>query len=160
MGKAFYASNALRVAIVLALTAMLCFCAIPVHAFDATQPVIVKIEESVIPLSSAGNGWAVMDMLCVVMTCIMSAAMMKEVAISRAIAGDTTNEDATFSDREKQSMWCYLSLIPAVFSIVYFFICEDFSHAPRFVDTHTPFMCALTFIQAMFMGFTKNGEWN
>ena len=110
------------------------------------------IDDMDTPLSAFPGAWALVNLICTVLTVLLSAALLA------GLAGKRSKEEENKQNRK--TFWRVMSLVPAVLAVLVFLLTENLRDPMVLVDRWTLLMIILALVETLVAVFSRKTKEN
>ena len=110
------------------------------------------IDDMDTPLSAFPGAWALVNLICTVLTVILSAALLA------GLAGKRSKEEENKQNRK--TFWRVMSLVPAALAVLVFLLTENLRDPMVLVDRWTLLMIILALVETLVAVFSRKTKEN
>ena len=104
------------------------------------------------PLSAFPGAWALVNLICTVLTVLLSAALLA------GLAGKRSKEEENKQNRK--TFWRVMSLVPAALAVIVFLLTENLRDPMVLVDRWTLLMVILALAETLVAVFSRKTKEN
>ena len=104
------------------------------------------------PLSAFPGAWALVNLICTVLTVLLSAALLA------GLAGKRSKEEENKQNRK--TFWRVMSLVPAPLAVLVFLLTENLRDPMVLVDRWTLLMVILALVEMLVAVFSRKTKEN
>ena len=120
------------------------------------DPPLTDIEEPTTPLSRFDGAWALINLICMLFTVVISLLLLGLYFVNRKKDEEEENEGEDQEEKTKKKLIIrLLGIIPAVVAIIVFFITEDLTLPMEMVDKYTILMILILFVEVVVAFFAR-----
>ena len=131
----------------------------PTPTPDPTEPTptpeLEDIEEPDTPTTGYTSAWALVNLICAILTVIFSVALLIGLAGKKTKTEEAENGEEVEKEIKKKKFWRFFSIVPALAAVIVFLLTEDMRLPMVFVDRWTLLMVIIGLVQALVMVFAK-----
>ena len=110
------------------------------------------IDDMDTPLSAFPGAWALVNLICTVLTVLLSAALLA------GLAGKRSKEEENKQNRK--TFWRVMSLVPAALAVIVFLLTENLRDPMVLVDRWTLLMIILALVETLVAVFSRKTKEN
>ena len=110
------------------------------------------IDDMDTPLSAFPGAWALVNLICTVLTVLLSAALLA------GLAGKRSKEEENKQNRK--TFWRVMSLVPAAIAVIVFLLTENLRDPMVLVDRWTLLMVILALVETLVAVFSRKTKEN
>ena len=110
------------------------------------------IDDMDTPLSAFPGAWALVNLICTVLTVLLSAALLA------GLAGKRSKEEENKQNRK--TFWRVMSLVPAALAVIVFLLTENLRDPMVLVDRWTLLMVILALVETLVAVFSRKTKEN
>ena len=131
----------------------------PTPTPDPTEPTptpeLEDIEEPDTPTTGYTSAWALVNLICAILTVIFSVALLIGLAGKKTKTEEAENGEEVEKEIKKKKFWRFFSIVPALAAVIVFLLTEDMRLPMVFVDRWTLLMVIIGLVQVLVMVFAK-----